>query len=80
MHDDISKLPFLVQLSRRTLKTITWNIAFGLIFNAVAVLASGGGFLTPIMGALVHNIGSVLVVLSSASLVFASEKDRQLSL
>ena len=73
-------LPFLVQLSRRTLKTITWNIAFGLIFNAVAVLASGGGFLTPIMGALVHNIGSVLVVLSSASLVFASEKDRQLSL
>jgi Cd2+/Zn2+-exporting ATPase len=80
MHDDICKLPFLVQLSRRTLKTIKWNIAFGLIFNAVAVLASGGGFLTPIMGALVHNIGSVLVVLSSASLVFASERDRQLSL
>jgi Cd2+/Zn2+-exporting ATPase len=80
MHDDISKLPFLVQLSRRTLKTIKWNIAFGLIFNAVAVLASGGGVLTPIMGALVHNIGSVLVVLSSASLVFASERDRQLSL
>jgi Cd2+/Zn2+-exporting ATPase len=79
MHDDISKLPFLVQLSRRTLTTIKWNIAFGLIFNAVAVLASGGGFLTPIMGALVHNIGSVLVVLSSASLVFASERDRQLS-
>jgi Cd2+/Zn2+-exporting ATPase len=76
MHDDISKLPFLVQLSRRTLKIIKWNIAFGLIFNAVAVLASGGGFLTPIMGALVHNIGSVLVVLSSASLAFASGRDR----
>ena len=78
MHDDISTLPFLVQLSRRTLKTIKWNIAFGLIFNAVAVLASGGGFLTPIMGAVVHNIGSVLVVLSSASIAFASERDRQL--
>lgn len=76
MHDDISKLPFLVQLSRRTLKIIKWNIAFGLIFNAVAVLASGGGFLTPIMGALVHNIGSVLVVLCSASLAFASGRDR----
>lgn len=80
MHDDISKLPFLVQLSRRTLRTIKWNIAFGLIFNAVAVLASGGGFLTPIMGAVVHNIGSVLVVLSSASIVFISERDRQMSL
>ena len=75
MHDDISKLPFLVQLSRRTLKTIKWNIAFGLIFNVVAVLASGGGFLTPIMGAVVHNIGSVLVVLSSASIAFSADKE-----
>jgi Cd2+/Zn2+-exporting ATPase len=74
MNDDISKLPFLVQLSRKTLKTIKWNIAFGMIFNTVAVLASGGGILTPIMGALVHNLGSVLVVLSSASLALASEK------
>jgi Cd2+/Zn2+-exporting ATPase len=76
MRDDISRLPFLIQLGRRTLRTIKWNIAFGLIFNAVAVLASGGGFLTPIMGALVHNIGSVFVVLSSASIGFASERDR----
>jgi len=74
MNDDISKLPFLVQLARRALKTIKWNIFFGMLFNAAAVLASGGGMLTPIMGALVHNIGSVLVVLSSASIAFASEK------
>lgn len=74
MNDDISKLPFLVQLSRRTLKTIKWNIVFGLVFNAIAVLASGGGILSPIMGALVHNIGSVLVVLSSASISFSAEK------
>jgi Cd2+/Zn2+-exporting ATPase len=75
MNDDISKLPFLVQLSRRTLKTIKWNIAFGMIFNAVAVLAGGSGILSPIMGALVHNIGSVLVVLSSASIAFSTEKE-----
>jgi Cd2+/Zn2+-exporting ATPase len=37
-------------------------------------LASGGGILSPIMGALVHNIGSVLVVLSSASISFSAEK------
>ncbi len=68
MGDDISKLPFLVSLSRRMLFIIKINIAFGLVFNLIAVLASGGGFLTPIMGAVVHNIGSVLVVLSSASI------------
>ena len=68
MSDDISKLPFLITLSRRMLFIIKINIAFGLIFNLIAVLASGGGYLTPIMGAVVHNVGSVLVVLSSASI------------
>lgn len=73
MNDDLSKLPFLIRLSRRMLKVIKWNIAFGLCFNLAAVLASGSGWLSPIMGALVHNIGSVLVVLSSASLAFVAE-------
>ncbi len=73
MNDDISRIPFLIRLSRRMLKVIKWNIVFGMAFNAVAVLASGGGFLSPIMGAVVHNIGSVLVVLSSASIAFLSE-------
>jgi len=76
MNDDISKIPFLIQLSRRMLRVIKWNIMFGLTFNTVAVFASGWGLLTPIMGAVVHNIGSVLVVLSSASLAFASENKK----
>jgi Cd2+/Zn2+-exporting ATPase len=76
MNDDISKLPFLIKLSRRMRSTIKWNIAFGMIFNAVAVLASGGGLLSPIMGAIVHNVGSVIVVVSSASIAFASEAGR----
>ena len=70
MNDDISRLPFLIWLSRRMLTIIKWNIAFGVLFNAVAVLAGGAGWLTPIMGAVVHNIGSVIVVISSASLAF----------
>jgi Cd2+/Zn2+-exporting ATPase len=74
MNDDISKIPFLIELSRRMLRTIKWNIAFGMIFNAVAVLASGGGLLSPIMGAVVHNVGSVIVVISSASIAFAPER------
>jgi Cd2+/Zn2+-exporting ATPase len=74
MKDDISKIPFLVRLSRRMTTTIKWNIAFGMFFNIVAVVASGAGFLNPIMGAVVHNVGSVLVVLSSASLIFASDR------
>jgi Cd2+/Zn2+-exporting ATPase len=55
------------------LKIIKWNIVFGLSFNLIAVIASGSGFLTPIMGAVVHNVGSIIVVISSASIGFATD-------
>ena len=64
----IGRLPWLICLSRRMLSIIKINIVFGLAFNAIAVLASGMGWLTPIMAAVVHNVGSVLVVFASASL------------
>jgi Cd2+/Zn2+-exporting ATPase len=67
-HDNIFKLPWLIRLSRRMLNIIKINIAFGLAFNAIAVIASGMGWLSPIMAAVVHNVGSVLVVFASASL------------
>jgi Cd2+/Zn2+-exporting ATPase len=73
IHDDISKLPWLIGLSRRMLSIIKINIVFGLAFNAIAVLASGMGWLTPIMAAVVHNVGSVMVVIASASLAIFPE-------
>jgi len=72
-HDDISRLPWLMRLSRRMLKIIKINIAFGALFNAAAVVAGGMGWLTPIAAAIVHNIGSVMVVLASASLAVFPE-------
>lgn len=72
-HDDISRLPFLVKLSRRMVGLIKLNIGLGLLFNAVAIFGSGYGLLSPIMASLFHNFGSVIVVLSSASLAFVSD-------
>lgn len=74
MGDDIAKLPFLVSLGRRMLLIIKLNIAFGLVFNLCSVLAGASGLISPIMGAVVHNIGSVLVVLSSASIGFFKDE------
>ena len=73
-HDDISRLPWLVGLSRRMLAIIKINIVFGLAFNAMAVMVSGMGLLSPIMAAIVHNVGSVLVVIASASLAIYPDK------
>jgi heavy metal translocating P-type ATPase len=66
--DDISKIPYLKRLAGATVKTIKLNITLSMIINAVAILLSVLGLLTPITGALVHNAGSVLVVLNAALL------------
>ncbi len=73
MNDNIERIPFIIRLGQRTQRIIKWNIAFGLAFNAFAMLASGAGILSPIMGAIVHNVGSVIVVASSASIAFTSD-------
>jgi Cd2+/Zn2+-exporting ATPase len=69
MNDDLTKLPYLFRLSRSTIRIIQFNIAFAVIFNALALIASGSGWLNPIWGAITHNIGSLLVVLNSARLI-----------
>ena len=68
MSDDISKIPYLKRLSRSTLRTIKGNITVSMGINAVAVTLSVLGVLNPVTGALVHNAGSVLVVLNGALL------------
>ena len=68
MSDDIEKLPYLCVLSKATIRTIKFNISLSMTINAVAILLSSLGLLTPITGAIVHNVGSVLVVLNAALL------------
>lgn len=68
MSDDISKIPYLRRLSRSALKTIKVNITISMCINLIAITLSVLGVLNPITGALVHNAGSVLVVLNAALL------------
>ncbi len=68
MGDDIEKIPYLKRLSNATIKTIKFNITLSMIINVAAIYLSVAGYLTPVTGALVHNVGSVLVVLNAALL------------
>lgn len=68
MGDDIEKIPYLKRLSNATIQTIKFNIVISMIINAVAIYFSVTGVLNPVTGALVHNVGSVLVVLNAALL------------
>lgn len=69
VHDDIKELPHIFALARRMMRTITLNLSFSMILNFAAIFLAMGGLLSPVLGALVHNAGSVLVIINSALLL-----------
>lgn len=67
--DDIKYIPHLIGLSKKVSSTIKINIAFSMTINFIAVIFAAAGILKPVLGALVHNAGSVVVILNSALLL-----------
>lgn len=67
--DDIKALPHLLSLSRKTMNTIKWNLSLSMLLNFVAIILAMTGILNPVLGALVHNLGSVAVIINSALLL-----------
>ena len=74
MSDDLERLPFLVQLSRKTRKVINQNLGFGIMFIILGVVAASAAWLTPVYAAMLHFVGSLLVVFNSARLVRYGEE------
>ena len=67
--DEVRELPHLIALSKRMITTIKINMTFSMTLNFIAIILAITGILNPIVGALVHNGGSVLVITNSAFLL-----------
>ena len=67
--DEVKELPHLVALAGRMMTTIKLNMTFSMTLNFVAIALAIIGTLNPVVGALVHNAGSVLVITNSAFLL-----------
>ncbi len=74
MNNDLRRLPFLVTLSRRTRRVINQNFVIGVFFILGGLSLATLGFLNPIVAAILHNAGSLLVVFNSARLVREGEE------
>jgi Zn2+/Cd2+-exporting ATPase len=74
MNNDLRRLPFLVKLSRSTRAVINQNFLFGVLFIIVGLSAAAFGYLNPIVAAIMHNAGSLIVIFNSARLVRKGEE------
>ncbi len=67
--DDISQIPHLLALSRKMMTTIKLNLIFSMVLNFIATILAMTGMLDPVLGALVHNAGSIAVITNSVVLL-----------
>ena len=69
VNDEIRELPHLFWLSRHMMRVIRANLTFSMTLNFIAIALAVTGVLNPVIGALVHNAGSVVVIVNSAFLL-----------
>ncbi|MGA2853300.1 MAG: cation-translocating P-type ATPase [Verrucomicrobiota bacterium] len=74
MNNDLQRLPFLVKLSRSTRTVINQNFAFGICFIIAGLSASAFGFIGPVTAAVLHVVGTFIVIFNSARLVRKGEE------
>nr|WP_201779738.1 cation-translocating P-type ATPase [Oxobacter pfennigii] len=74
--DDIKSIPHLFALSKRAMNTIKLNMALSMVLNFAAIFLAMLGFLGPVLGALVHNAGSVAVIINSSLLLKWKERGK----
>jgi Cd2+/Zn2+-exporting ATPase len=74
MNNDLRRLPFLVKLSRSTRAVINQNFAFGVVFIIVGLSAAAFGLIHPIVAAMLHVTGTLIVIFNSARLVRKGEE------
>jgi Cd2+/Zn2+-exporting ATPase len=74
MNNDLRRLPFLARLSRSTRSVINQNFLFGVAFIIGGLTLAAFGKINPIVAALMHNAGSLIVIFNSARLVRQGEE------
>jgi Zn2+/Cd2+-exporting ATPase len=74
MNNDLRRLPFLVRLSRMTRSVINQNFLFGVVFVIGGLVLAALKYINPVVAALMHVAGSLIVVFNSARLVRQGEE------
>lgn len=69
MSDDLRRLPFMIRLSRETIKVVWQNLIFGVTFIVAVEILIVFGQVHPMLAAFLHTASSAIVVFNSARMV-----------
>ncbi|MCL2639356.1 MAG: cation-translocating P-type ATPase [Phycisphaerales bacterium] len=68
LKDDLTRVPLLVYLAKRTRSAIYQNLIFAVVFAGVAEIFAAVGLLGPVTAAFVHIAGVVVIAVNSVRL------------
>ena len=61
----LSRIPWLLDLGRKTYSIIKWNLFWAFIYNFIGILLAALGLLDPIVAALAMIVSSVFIIVNS---------------
>ena len=79
INDNIGDIPHMISLCKKMMKIINSNIISSLILNFTAMSLAIIGVIEPITGALIHNIGSVIVIVYSTTLITFKTQEKNIT-
>jgi Cd2+/Zn2+-exporting ATPase len=77
LNSNLNRIPFLIELSRRTIGVIRQNMIIGIVFIIAFLALAAAGYVSPVMAALLHIASGLIVVFNSARLVRCGEEIEQ---
>ena len=74
LNNDLTRIPFLIRLSRATRRVVVQNLVFGVMFVVTVIALGGFDVVPPPVAAVLHTVSSFVVVFNSARLVRFGEE------
>jgi Cd2+/Zn2+-exporting ATPase len=68
LKDDLTRLPLLIYLAKRTRSAIFQNLLVAVVFSGIAEAIAAAGWLNPVTAALAHIAGVVVIAMNSVRL------------
>ncbi|MDR0512765.1 MAG: cation-translocating P-type ATPase [Treponema sp.] len=74
MNNNLANIPFAVKLARKTKGIIYQNIVLAFSMSIVMIFLAGIGFVSPIAGAFLHNLGAFVILANSGRVMRLSRR------
>jgi len=69
MNNNLANIPYAIRLAKKTKSIIYQNVILAFSISVIMIFLAGAGFVSPIAGAFLHNLGAFAILINSGRIV-----------